>query len=201
MMIFIPEVLTLDEKKRCTWAQSPAMFLYHDQEWGVPQHDDCVLFEFLTLEGAQAGLSWSTILAKREAYRQAFSNFDPGKVARFDAAKQQALMANAGIVRNKLKIASAIQNAIAFLSVQREFGSFEKYVWQFVNGQPIVNSWKAKERLPAQTAESEKMSKDLLRRGFKFVGPTICYAFMQAVGLVNDHQVECFRFAELTRKR
>jgi DNA-3-methyladenine glycosylase I len=201
MMIFIPEVLTLDEKKRCTWAQSPAMFLYHDQEWGVPQHDDCVLFEFLILEGAQAGLSWSTILAKREAYRQAFSNFDPGKVARFDAAKQQALMANAGIVRNKLKIASAIQNAIAFLSVQREFGSFEKYVWQFVNGQPIVNSWKAKERLPAQTAESEKMSKDLLRRGFKFVGPTICYAFMQAVGLVNDHQVECFRFAELTRKR
>jgi DNA-3-methyladenine glycosylase I len=201
MMIFIPEVLTLDEKKRCTWAQSPAMFLYHDQEWGVPQHDDCVLFEFLILEGAQAGLSWSTILAKREAYRQAFSNFDPGKVARFDAAKQQALMANAGIVRNKLKIASAIQNAIAFLSVQREFGSFERYIWQFVNGQPIVNSWKAKERLPAQTAESEKMNKDLLRRGFKFVGPTICYAFMQAVGLVNDHQVECFRFAELTRKR
>jgi DNA-3-methyladenine glycosylase I len=200
MMIFIPEVLTLDEKKRCTWAQSPAMFLYHDQEWGVPQHDDCVLFEFLILEGAQAGLSWSTILAKREAYRQAFSNFDPGKVARFDAAKQQALMANAGIVRNKLKIASAIQNAIAFLSVQREFGSFEKYVWQFVNGQPIVNSWKAKERLPAQTAESEKINKDLLRRGFKFVGPTICYAFMQAVGLVNDHQVECFRFAELTKE-
>jgi DNA-3-methyladenine glycosylase I len=200
MMIFILEVLTLDEKKRCTWAQSPAMFLYHDQEWGVPQHDDCVLFEFLILEGAQAGLSWSTILAKREAYRQAFSNFDPGKVARFDAAKQQALMANAGIVRNKLKIASAIQNAIAFLSVQREFGSFEKYVWQFVNGQPIVNSWKAKERLPAQTAESEKMNKDLLRRGFKFVGPTICYAFMQAVGLVNDHQVECFRFAELTKE-
>jgi DNA-3-methyladenine glycosylase I len=200
MMIFILEVLTLDEKKRCTWAQSPAMFLYHDQEWGVPQHDDCVLFEFLILEGAQAGLSWSTILAKREAYRQAFSNFDPGKVARFDAAKQQALMANAGIVRNKLKIASAIQNAIAFLSVQREFGSFERYIWQFVNGQPIVNSWKAKERLPAQTAESEKMSKDLLRRGFKFVGPTICYAFMQAVGLVNDHQVECFRFAELTKE-
>jgi DNA-3-methyladenine glycosylase I len=201
MMIFILEVLTLDEKKRCTWAESPAMFLYHDQEWGVPQHDDCVLFEFLILEGAQAGLSWSTILAKREAYRQAFSNFDPGKVARFDAAKQQALMANAGIVRNQLKIASAIQNAIAFLSVQREFGSFERYIWQFVNGQPIVNSWKAKERLPAQTAESEKMNKDLLRRGFKFVGPTICYAFMQAVGLVNDHQVECFRFAELTRKR
>jgi len=201
MMNSILEVLTLDEKKRCTWAESPAMLLYHDQEWGVPQHDDRVLFEFLTLEGAQAGLSWSTILAKREAYRRAFSNFDPGKVARFDAAKQQALMGNAGIVRNKLKIASAIQNAIAFLAVQKEFGSFDKYVWQFVNAQPIVNSWRAKQRLPAQTAESEKMSKDLLKRGFRFVGPTICYAFMQAVGLVNDHQVECFRFAELTRKR
>jgi DNA-3-methyladenine glycosylase I len=200
MMNSILEVLTLDEKKRCTWAESPAMFLYHDQEWGVPQHDDRVLFEFLTLEGAQAGLSWSTILAKREAYRRAFSNFDPGKVARFDAAKQQVLMGNAGIVRNKLKIASAIQNAIAFLSVQQEFGSFNAYVWQFVNGQPIVNSWKTKQRLPAQTAESEKMSKDLLKRGFKFVGPTICYAFMQAVGLVNDHQVECFRFAELTKE-
>jgi DNA-3-methyladenine glycosylase I len=200
MMDSILEVLTLDEKQRCTWAESPGMFLYHDQEWGVPQHDDRVLFEFLTLEGAQAGLSWSTILAKREAYRRAFSNFDPGKVARFDAAKQQVLMGNAGIVRNKLKIASAIQNAIAFLSVQQEFGSFNAYVWQFVNGRPIVNSWKTKQRLPAQTAESEKMSKDLLKRGFKFVGPTICYAFMQAVGLVNDHQVECFRFAELTKE-
>jgi DNA-3-methyladenine glycosylase I len=175
------------------------MFEYHDQEWGVPQHNDRVLFEFLTLEGAQAGLSWSTILAKREAYRQAFSNFDPKRVARYDAAKQLALMGDAGIVRNKLKIASTVMNASAFLAVQKEFGSFDKYVWQFVNGKPMVNACKPREKLPAQTAESEKMSKDLLKRGFKFVGPTICYAFMQAVGMVNDHQVGCFRYKELTR--
>jgi DNA-3-methyladenine glycosylase I len=188
----------LDKKKRCAWAESPAMFAYHDQEWGVPQHDDRVLFEFLTLEGAQAGLSWSTILAKREAYRRAFSNFDPRKVARFDVAKQKTLMDNEGIVRNRLKIASTIQNASAFLAVQKEFGSFDRYIWGFVNGQPIVNAWKPKQRLPALTPESQKMSKDLLKRGFKFVGPTICYAFMQAVGMVNDHQVGCFRYAELT---
>lgn len=175
------------------------MFEYHDQEWGVPQHDDHVLFEFLTLEGAQAGLSWSTILGKRAAYRKAFSHFDAKKVARFDTAKQKALMGDAGIVRNKLKIASAIRNASAFLSVQKEFGSFDKYVWQFVDGKPIVNAWKPGQRLPAQTAESQKMSKDLLKRGFKFVGPTICYAFMQAVGMVNDHQVGCFRYKELTK--
>ncbi len=199
MMNSVPEVFTLDKKKRCAWAESPGMFEYHDQEWGVPQHDDRVLFEFLTLEGAQAGLSWSTILAKRDAYRRAFSNFDPKRVAYYDAAKQQALMGDARIVRNKLKIASTVKNASAFLAVQKEFGSFDKYAWQFVNGKPIVNAWKPKQRLPAQTAESEKMSKDLLKRGFKFVGPTICYAFMQAVGMVNDHQVGCFRYKELTK--
>jgi DNA-3-methyladenine glycosylase I len=190
----------LDKKTRCAWAESPAMMVYHDQEWGVPQHDDRMLFEFLTLEGAQAGLSWSTILAKREAYRRAFSSFDARKVARYDAAKQNALMSDSGIVRNRLKIASTIQNAIAFMAVQKEFGSFDKYIWQFVNGQPVINAWKPGQKLPAQTPASEKMSKDLLKRGFKFVGPTICYAFMQAVGMVNDHQVGCFRFKELTTK-
>ena len=183
--------------KRCSWAESPTMFEYHDQEWGVPQHDDRVLFEFLILEGAQAGLSWSTILAKRAAYRRAFNRFDPKKVARYDAAKQKALMGDAGIVRNKLKIASTVKNAAAFLAVQKEFGSFDEYIWQFVDGKPIVNAWKPGQRLPAETPESQKMSKDLLKRGFKFVGPTICYAFMQAVGMVNDHQVECFRYKEL----
>jgi DNA-3-methyladenine glycosylase I len=179
------------------WAESPAMIEYHDQEWGAPQHDDRVLFEFLILEGAQAGLSWSTILAKRAAYRRAFNQFDPRKVARYDAAKQKALMADAGIVRNKLKIAATVKNAAAFLAIQKEFGSFDEYIWQFVNGKPIINAWKPKQRLPAETPESQKMSKDLLKRGFKFVGPTICYAFMQAVGMVNDHQVECFRYKEL----
>jgi DNA-3-methyladenine glycosylase I len=193
------EVLRLDNKKRCAWAESPAMIEYHDQEWGVPQHDDRVLFEFLILEGAQAGLSWSTILAKREAYRRVFANFDPGKVARFDAAKQKALMKDASIVRNKLKIASTVKNAAAFLSVQKEFGSFDKYIWQFVDGKPLVSALNAKHKLPAQTATSEKMSKDLLKRGFKFVGPTICYAFMQAVGMVNDHQVECFRYKQVMK--
>jgi DNA-3-methyladenine glycosylase I len=187
----------LETKKRCTWAESAGMFEYHDQEWGVPQHDDRVLFEFLILEGAQAGLSWSTILAKRAAYRRAFNHFDPKKVARYDAAKQKALMGDAGIVRNKLKIAATVKNAEAFLAVQKEFGGFDEYIWQFVNGKPIINAWKPKQRLPAETLESQKMSKDLLKRGFKFVGPTICYAFMQAVGMVNDHQVECFRYKEL----
>lgn len=191
---------SLDGKQRCAWAQSPGMFQYHDEEWGVPQHDDRVLFEFLTLEGAQAGLSWSTILAKRQAYRKAFSRFDPKRVAGYDAARKKALMGDSGIVRNKLKIASTIQNASAFLAVQKEFGTFDKYIWQFVNGETIVNRWKPKQQLPAQTPESQKMSKDLLKRGFKFVGPTICYAFMQAVGMVNDHQVGCFRFAELIRR-
>src|SRR5215471_6217018 len=173
------------DKPRCTWAATPAMIEYHDLEWGVPQHDDRVLFEFLILEGAQAGLSWSTILNKRQAYRKAFSNFDHARVAKYDAKRVKQLLANEGIVRNKLKIAATIANAQAFLKVQKEFGSFNTYVWPFVGGQPRINKWT--KSLPASTAESEAMSKDLLKRGFRFVGPTICYAFMQAVGMVNDH--------------
>jgi DNA-3-methyladenine glycosylase I len=187
----------LDSRPRCSWATTPQMIAYHDAEWGVPQHDDRVLFEFLILEGAQAGLSWSTILAKREAYRRAFSNFNPKSIARYDASKTKQLMANAGIVRNRLKIAAAIQNARAFLAVQKEFGSFDAYIWQFVGGKPIVNSIQGLSQLPARTDESDKMSRDLLKRGFKFVGPTICYAFMQAVGMVNDHLVGCYRYKEI----
>jgi DNA-3-methyladenine glycosylase I len=173
------------------------MIAYHDTEWGAPQHDDRVLFEFLILEGAQAGLSWSTILAKRDAYRRAFSNFNPKTIARYDAQKLKKLMGDAGIVRNRLKIAAAVQNARAFLAVQKEFGSFDKYIWQFVGGAPIVNALSASSQIQARTEESDKMSRDLLKRGFKFVGPTICYAFMQAVGMVNDHLVGCFRYAEI----
>lgn len=187
----------LDARQRCSWATTPAMIAYHDAEWGVPQHDDRVLFEFLILEGAQAGLSWSTILAKREAYRRAFSKFNPKSIARYDAAKLKQLMANEGIVRNRLKISAAVQNARAFLSVQKEFGSFDAYIWQFVAGKPIVNALGASSQIQARTDESNRISRDLLKRGFKFVGPTICYAFMQAVGMVNDHLVNCFRYAEI----
>jgi DNA-3-methyladenine glycosylase I len=186
-----------DDRQRCSWATTPAMIAYHDTEWGEPQHDDRVLFEFLILEGAQAGLSWSTILAKREAYRRAFSNFNPKSIARYDAAKLKRLMADAGIVRNRLKISSAVQNASAFLAVQKEFGTFDAYIWQFVGGKPIVNALSAPSQIQARTEESDRMSRDLLKRGFKFVGPTICYAFMQAVGMVNDHLVTCFRYAEI----
>jgi DNA-3-methyladenine glycosylase I len=189
----------VDSRQRCFWATTPSMIAYHDAEWGVPQHDDRVLFEFLILEGAQAGLSWSTILAKREAYRRAFSNFNPRTIARYDAPKLKQLMANVGIVRNRLKISSTVQNARAFLAVQKEFSSFDAYIWQFVNGSPIVNALTASSQLPARTEESDKMSRDLLKRGFKFVGPTICYAFMQAVGMVNDHLVTCFRYAEIKK--
>jgi len=191
-----PQAL-LDSKPRCSWATTPQMVAYHDTEWGVPQHDDRVLFEFLILEGAQAGLSWSTILAKREAYRRAFSNFNPKSIARYNAQKLKQLMTNPGIVRNRLKISAAIQNARAFLAVQKEFGSFDSYIWQFVGGAPIVNSIQGLSQIQARTEESDKMSRDLLKRGFKFVGPTICYAFMQAVGMVNDHLVTCFRYAEI----
>jgi DNA-3-methyladenine glycosylase I len=187
----------LDIRQRCSWAATPAMIAYHDAEWGVPQHDDRVLFEFLILEGAQAGLSWSTILAKRDEYRRAFSNFNPKTIARYDATKLKQLMANAGIVRNQLKISAAVQNARAFLAAQKEFGSFDSYIWQFVGGKPIVNALSASSQIQALTAESDKMSRDLLKRGFKFVGPTICYAFMQAVGMVNDHLVNCFRYNEI----
>ncbi len=178
---------------RCSWATGELSVRYHDEEWGVPVHDDRRLFEFLILEGAQAGLSWSTILNKRENYRRAFDNFEPERVARFDRRKMQKLLADPGIVRNKLKIASSVENAKAFLRVQEEFGSFDRYIWQFVGGKPRVNRWKSHEQLPAKTTESDAMSKDLKRRGFKFVGSTICYAFMQAVGMVNDHAVDCFR--------
>jgi DNA-3-methyladenine glycosylase I len=178
---------------RCAWAQSELMIRYHDEEWGVPLHDDGKLFEFLILEGAQAGLSWETILKKRENYRAAFDGLDPRKVARYDRRKMAQLLKNPGIVRNRLKIASAVQNAQALLRVREEFGSFDRYVWQFVDGRPKVNSWKSRTQVPARTAESDAMSKALMKRGFNFVGSTICYAFMQAVGMVNDHAVQCFR--------
>jgi DNA-3-methyladenine glycosylase I len=181
-----------DNKPRCPWAKSDLMIAYHDAEWGRPVHDDRTLFEFLTLEGAQAGLSWETILRKRPAYRQAFDNFDPAKVARYDARKIAKLLANDGIVRNRLKIASAVSNAKAFLKVQEEFGSFDAYLWPFVDGQPIVNRFASAKDVPARTAESDALSKDLKRRGFNFVGTTICYAMMQAVGMVNDHLATCF---------
>lgn len=185
-------------KTRCAWAgNDPLLMAYHDQEWGVPLHDDQGLFEFLILEGAQAGLSWTTILKKRDHYRQAFANFEPAAVAQFDEAKREALLQNPGIVRNRLKIEAAITNARAFLQVQAEFGSFDAYIWQFVNGQPRQNRWTSLSELPAQTPDSEAMSKDLKKRGFRFVGPTICYAFMQAVGMVNDHTVDCYRYQEL----
>jgi DNA-3-methyladenine glycosylase I len=178
---------------RCEWAKTPLSVAYHDREWGTPQHDDRILFEFLILEGAQAGLSWETILRKRDAYRAAFDRFDPKAVAAYDERKVERLMADSGLVRNQRKIASAIENARAFQAVQKEFGSFDAYVWPFVGGQPKQNAWKSLDEVPAQTPESKRLSKDLFRRGFRFVGPTICYAFMQAVGMVNDHLVGCFR--------
>jgi len=173
------------------------MIAYHDKEWGVPVHDDRLLFEFLILEGAQAGLSWSTILNKRDNYRKAFDNFDAEKIARYDARKIKKLLADAGIVRNKLKVAAAVQNAKAFLAVQKEFGNFDAYIWSFVNNQPIRNKVRTMKQVPARTPESDAMSKDLLKRGFKFAGSTICYAFMQAVGMVNDHIVDCFRHDQI----
>ena len=182
---------------RCGWAQSEPNIHYHDEEWGVPQHDDRVLFEFLILEGAQAGLSWTTILNKREHYRSAFDGFDPVRVARYSEARMTRLLADPGIVRNRAKIAAAVQNAKLFLAIQKECGTFDNYVWQFVGGRPIQNAWTSMKRIPVQTPESQKMSKDLLKRGFRFVGPTICYAFMQAVGMVNDHLVDCFRYKEV----
>ena len=181
------------ERKRCAWAHTPLGIAYHDAEWGVPVHDERVLFEFLVLEGAQAGLSWETILNKREGYRRAFAGFDFAKVARFTPDKMRRLMQDQGIVRNRLKIASTVTNARAFIGVQREFGSFDAYVWRFVGGKPRVNRRRALGQVPARTAQSDALSRDLLGRGFKFVGSTICYAFMQAVGMVNDHSVDCFR--------
>jgi len=184
---------------RCTWPSNPLSIRYHDEEWGVPQHDDRTLFEFLILEGAQAGLNWDTILQKRENYRAAFDQFDPERIARYDRRKQQSLLRNPGIIRNRLKVASAVRNAKAFLDVQKEFGSFDRYIWQFVGGKPRINAWRPGLKLPASTPESDAMSKDLKKRGFNFVGSTICYAFMQAVGMVNDHWVKCFRYAQVSR--
>lgn len=185
-------------KKRCDWAGKEQIYIdYHDQEWGVPVHDDQKLFEFLLLEGAQAGLSWITILKKRENYRQAFDHFDPVKIACYDEQKIQDLLANEGIIRNRKKIEAAIENAKAFLAVQKEFGSFDRYIWQFVGGKPKKNAWKNLKDVPATSPESDAMSRDLKKRGFKFVGSTICYAFMQAVGMVNDHGTDCFRYDEI----
>ncbi|HTA22484.1 MAG TPA: DNA-3-methyladenine glycosylase I [Terriglobales bacterium] len=185
---------------RCAWASNELSIRYHDEEWGMPTHDDGKLFEFLVLEGAQAGLSWDTILKKRENYRAAFDSFHPAKVARYDRRKVQALLRDPGIVRNRLKIASTVKNAQAFLKLQEEFGSFDRYIWQFVGGKPKQNSRRSSSQVPAFTPESDAMSKDLKKRGFTFVGTTICYAFMQATGMVNDHLTDCFRWRALSRQ-
>jgi DNA-3-methyladenine glycosylase I len=192
-----PRAVATDHRPRCAWARTPASIAYHDLEWGVPVHDDRVLFEFLILEGAQAGLSWETILNKRAGYRRAFAGFDPAAVARFTSARIERLLDDPGIVRNRLKIQSAVTNARALLAVRKEFGSFDAYVWCFVGGSPRENRWRSLHQLPAKAAESDALSRDLLRRGFKFVGSTICYAFMQAVGMVNDHTINCFRYNEV----
>ncbi len=184
---------------RCHWASNEFNIPYHDEEWGVPVHDDRTWFEFLILEGAQAGLSWDTILRKRARYREVLDNFDPVRVARYDAKKKRALLADPGIIRNRLKIDSAITNAQLFLKTQEEFGSFDNYIWRFVGGRAKQNAWKAHKQVPARTAESDALSKDLQKRGFRFVGSTICYALMQATGMVNDHAVTCFRYRQLSR--
>jgi DNA-3-methyladenine glycosylase I len=186
---------------RCSWARNELSIHYHDEEWGVPVHDDRKLFEFLILEGAQAGLSWDTILQKRQNYRAAFDGFDPALVARYDRRRVNSLLKNPGIVRNRLKIAAAIENAKAFRTVQEEFGTFDRYIWQFVGGKPRRNSWRIGAQITSRSPESDAMSRDLKKRGFKFVGTTICYAFMQAVGMVNDHVVECFRYSQLRGER
>lgn len=187
------------EKTRCAWAKKPLEINYHDKEWGVPLHDDNKLFEFLILEGFQAGLSWSTILKKRENFRKAFDYFDCKKIAKYDQKKIDELLQNEGIIRNKLKINAAITNAKAFIKIQREFGSFNKYIWSFTDGKTIVNTWEDMSQVPATSKESDAMSKDLKKRGFKFVGSTICYAKMQAIGMVNDHLVGCFRYKEVLK--
>jgi DNA-3-methyladenine glycosylase I len=185
--------------QRCSWATDELYWDYHDGEWGVPSHEDRHLFEMIILEGAQAGLSWSTILRKRQSYREAFDHFDPEKVARYDERRVEKLLGNPGIVRNRLKVSAAIQNARSFLKVQEEFGSFDSYIWRFVEGTPLLNRWSEMKQLPAKTEQSDAMSKDLLKRGFKFVGSTICYAYMQAIGMVNDHLTSCVRWREINR--
>ncbi len=189
-------------KTRCRWVADDELYRkYHDEKWGVPAHDDGKLFELLILEGVQAGLSWLTVLRKRENYRRAFDGFDAEKIAAYDSKKVERLMEDKGIIRNRLKIKAAIENARAFLKVREEWGTFDAYLWQFIGGKPKQNFWRTLEEVPSKTAESEAMSKDLARRGFKFVGSTICYAFMQAVGMVNDHTTDCFRYAELSKSR
>jgi len=188
---------SISSARRCHWASNEWNIPYHDSEWGVPVHDDRLLFEFLILEGAQAGLSWDTILRKRDRYREVFDNFDPARVARYDAKKVRSLLADPGIVRNRLKISATVDNALAFLKVQEEFGSFDTYIWQFVGGSPVQNKRRAMGQVPASTRESDEMSLDLKQRGFRFVGTTICYAFMQAVGMVNDHTMDCFRYSKV----
>lgn len=187
------------EKQRCGWAKKPLDIEYHDKEWGVPLHDEDKLFEFLILEGFQAGLSWSTILAKRENFRKAFDNFDYKKIAKYDQKKIDKLLQDAGIIRNKLKINATITNAVAYMEVQKEFGSFAKYIWSFTDGKTIINKWKSMDQIPATSEISDAMSKDLKKRGFKFVGSTICYANMQAIGMVNDHLISCFRYKDLSK--
>ena len=190
----------MSDKNRCAWCLKFDQYIeYHDNEWGVPVHDDRIHFEFLILEGAQAGLSWSTILKKREGYRKAFADFDPVKVARFSEAKLEKILLDPGIIRNRLKVFAAVNNAKRFLEVQKEFGSFDKYIWSFVKGKPIVNKWKSLKQVPPTTTESDALSKDLIKRGFKFVGSTVIYAHMQACGLINDHLVDCFRYKETNR--
>lgn len=189
----------MEEISRCSWAgNDPEYIAYHDKEWGVPVHEERLLFEFLVLEGAQAGLSWQTILRKRSNYRQAFAGFDPSIVAYYNDEKIQELLSNPGLVRNRLKINSAVRNARAFVSIQDEFGSYDRYIWGFIGGRPIVNKWESLRQVPAETAESRDISRDLKNRGFSFVGPTIVYAYMQAVGMVNDHLLSCFRHAQLS---
>ncbi len=191
--------MTNDHNNSCSWpSNDPLMQKYHDEEWGVPVHDDRKLFEFMVLDAFQAGLSWKTILIKRENFRKAFDNFDPAKIAVYDEAKYNALLLDAGIIRNRAKIRATISNAELFLHVQKEFGTFDKYIWSFTGGKPKVNNWKSLAEIPAKSEESDKMSKDLAKRGFKFVGSTICYAFMQAAGMVNDHVVQCFRHTEVS---
>jgi DNA-3-methyladenine glycosylase I len=188
-----------ESKMRCHWAANELNIPYHDEEWGVPVHEEHAWFEFLTLEGAQAGLSWDTILKKRARYREVFDGFDPAKVARYDKKKVRTLLGDAGIVRNRLKIDATISNARAFLEVQKEFGTFDAYIWRFVGGRPRQNTWKTHKRVPAKTEESDTLSKDLQKRGFRFVGSTICYALMQATGMVNDHLLSCFRYRDLSK--
>lgn len=195
----MPKTATAPETVRCPWATNEMNIAYHDQEWGVPLHDDRALFELLILEGAQAGLSWDTILKKRARYREVFDGFDVGKVAAYDKQRVRQLLKDPGIIRNKLKIEATVANAKAFLKVQDEFGSFDAYIWRFVGGAPKVNAWKTRKRVPAKTVESDTMSKDLQKRGFRFVGSTICYAFMQGIGMVNDHLVGCFRHSEVQK--